>query len=507
MRALLADGHAHNAGALIADDELDQVDRWTAASARYVNGAGEAVGGVRKRPTPRPSSRVRAGTMKAPDAHTADLAAIHLAGVVAAALVAEASGEGGVRVEVGTRTRGELSGAPEIRISVVNPALRALLTDASIGRVLLDATADPRVLGAVLGAPVEVCRVDVADGAPVTRTFIPWAHGTRSDCLPDGADGPIAWEEFASPFVEALAVASAHLTRGQWLAVFTWRPIALALAGTTSTVRRAVLRADALDTLRDAADRGDLWAGAAAAGDLSRPPPTLPPMLADALADLDARGVRVTFSHYGHTRGRDDWMGADALLHAGSPWPDVAQVEQECAAVGLAAVAGDVGRHLAEAELEQACGRGRAPRRTTPLAVVVLATVPPKRADSRWAVRALAVGRPVRHDHKALAARAAVVGVREAAREAGCDRATVQRAVRRGGMAPLLVEGGGGAQLVSEIPPELCAPPPPPPTSTVRAPYAPPAIATDTPFGAHDADGAWARADIEGPGVEWQGTG
>ena len=521
LRELLADGYASAVavrkaerakryaddgdGALDADEGEPsaeaRVNAWTLASERTITDAGP--GSVRKRSAPRPSSRVRTGTMRAPDEHTADLAAVRLAGVVAAALVAEASGAGGVRVEVGARTRGDLSGAPEIRISVVNPALRALLTNASIGRILLDATADPRVLGAVLGAPVEVCRVDVADGAPVTRTFIPWAHGTRADCLPDGE---VAWGEVASPLVEALAVASSHLTRGQSLAVFTWRPLARALAGTddhgrATALRHAATLADAMDPSRAAADRGDLWAGAAATVErdaLPRTVTTLPPMIADALADLDARGVRVTFSHYGHTRGRDDWKGADALLMLGSPWPDVAQVAQECAAVGLAAVAGDVGKHLAEAELEQACGRGRAPWRTTPLAIVVLATVPPKRADSRWTVRALAVGRPVRHDHTALAARAAVVGVREAAREAGCDRATVQRAVRRVGGLPLLVEGGGGAQPVSDIPPELCAPP----TRVPLAPYEAPAI-----VGEGDADtggrGGWFALEVA---ARWSAT-
>jgi len=103
---------------------------------------------------------------------------------------------------------------------------------------------------------------------------------------------------------------------------------------------------------------------------------------------------------------------------------------------------------MARAELEQVCGRLRAPRRVTPARVVVVASVPPLRADARWTVRELGTGRPLEIDGEALAARAAAVGGRAAAREAGCDERTVRRAVLDGEHGvrqnPLLIASATG---------------------------------------------------------------
>jgi hypothetical protein len=73
-------------------------------------------------------------------------------------------------------------------------------------------------------------------------------------------------------------------------------------------------------------------------------------------------------------------------------------VSQACDAVGLGDAARDVGAHLARAELEQVVGRLRAPRRSTPARLVVVASAPPLGADARYQVRELARGRPVAHD-------------------------------------------------------------------------------------------------------------
>ena len=412
------------------------LEQWIAASERHVSATGEATGGERKRFAPRPSKRERKRVAAGDDR---PLTAVALAGRISAALVAEARAMG-ARVEVGTRARGDLAGAPELRLVVVNEGLRTLLTDRSIGRQVLDATCDTRLLAAVLGESVTPVAVPVRDAVPVARVFIPWAHGTRSDCLPDGSDGAIAWDEVTSPLAEAIATAAQDLERGDEIAVFTWRPLERALDRRTG----------------------------------------LPAALEQVLADLNGRGVRLSLGHYGHTRGRDDWRGARAILAFGTPWPDGDDVALQCAAAGVPdASVIDVAAHVAAAELEQVCGRGRACRRDRPLRIVVVATRPPLRADRRWTVRELAVGRPVSVDRAHLASRAEAIGVKAAAREAGVDPKTVRRAVaavgggRHGGLfaehndAPTSpAEGGGGeAKPGRSISGPGFAPPTPPPLS------------------------------------------
>lgn len=395
----------------------EQVRRWAARCVRRDTIAGEATGKVRDRLAPRPAKRV-VSALRAWRHEAEALAAVKVAGLVAAALAHEHDRGPRVAVAVGTREHGELAGVRELRLTGLVDHLAALLADQSIGRVVLDATTDPRILAQVVAladdagsrvdgdrTTIAVERLAVCDAAPVARVFVPWAHGSRHYVLPDGAEGAIAWPELAGPLREGLALAAEGLVAGDRLAVFSWRPVAEALA-------RAVVD-----------------------------PAQAPPELAEVLAALRRRGVVLLTGYYGATRGRNDWRDAKGLLAVGTPWPDGAAVAQACAAVGLVDAARDVGAHLARAELEQVVGRLRAPRRSTPARLVVVASLPPLRADARYQVRELARGRPVAHDPAELAALAAVVGRNEAARITGASQGTVTAAVQAGRIADRRQDG------------------------------------------------------------------
>jgi DNA-directed RNA polymerase specialized sigma24 family protein len=201
------------------------------------------------------------------------------------------------------------------------------------------------------------------------------------------------------------------------------------------------------------------------------------------LAPLRARGITPAWGHYGALRGRNDWRHADALVCLGTPYPPVAEIEQIAAAAELHDAIRDVGLHEARAEIEQAVARLRAPQRTTPTAVVVLATVPPLHADARWKVRALATGRPSTADDAELLTLAERMGIADAAAAAGVSERTVQRArARARARAQVHTPNGGVTEGVAEAPTTGCVTPPsgpPPPIAThVSQGYSPPLRST-----------------------------
>jgi hypothetical protein len=358
--------------------------------------------------------------------HTVD--AIRVAGLVARALAAAAGLAPACASSLGEREHGDGAGERELRITATAAPLAALLADSRFGRVVLDATAPPdaALLRAAAGLPADAQvvtrRIAVADGAPIDRIFLPWAHATRRACLRDGA--PV-WDEVRGPLVEGLRLVGEGLAHGARVLAVSWRPVAEACA-------------------RGEAD---------------------PEVLAE-LAELAARGITVEWAHFGATRGIDRWRDCAAVLALGSPWPDASAVAEVCRVAGLAPEAsGAVGRHIAAAELAQVIGRLRAPRRSTAARLVVLASLPPLGADARWTVRELASGRPrLAVDLAPGASRAAQAAL------AGVSASTVARR-RREGRRP----HGGVSEAVTEAsvtpsdtPP--CVGPPPTRAPTVRPP-------------------------------------
>jgi len=340
--------------------------------------------------------RLHAGGALSPET----LEAARLAGAVAQALALQAPDREpsavATRSTVAPMGYGPRPNALELRVALPAEELVALVAARDVGRVFLDATADPRLVERVLGeAPREV-RVAVRDGAPVRRVFVPWSHGTRRHCL--GAEGEVRWDEVRGPAREALALALEGVPRGGRVALLTFR---------------------ALAQLLERVESGEV----------------VDPEALELLAPLKAHGVTFCTGYFGNLRGQNGWREADGLVVLGSPWPNKGASRSMARALGLEGAEEDVALHATRAELEQAVGRLRAPRRTSAAVVVVAATVPPLAADRRWEVRELRAGRPPAADHHQLAELAAVHGVRGAARIAGVSPRTVGRAVEADGGA------------------------------------------------------------------------
>lgn len=430
------------------DERRKLIATWAARSASRdtFQGADDGGGKARVIYTPRPARRVLVGLRRGGVEQSA-LDAIALCGLVGRALAAEYGAAPRVLVGVGAREYGDGAGALELRLTALAAPLASLLSDVSIGRVLLDGTADVRVLNTLVPAPATVTRLAVIDAAPVERFFVPRAHATMRHCLLDGA--PV-WAELLEPLREGLAIAAEGLAPGSTIALFSWQAVVKALDG---------------DELR----------------------PTL-----DELRD---RGITVTKAYFFNTRGRNDWRHADALLAVGTPWPNGADVAQLCAASGLVGMELDVGRYMARAELEQVVGRLRAPRRDTPGRIVVVGTMPPLRADARWKVRGFATGRPVAAPAEELAALVAAVGRNEAARRMGVSPRTASRAVAHGvGHNELLITPVTGfapphAQLDSN---DGCR-------AQGRAPYKPPPLGEP-----YEAPALLVDGDVLTPVARWR---
>lgn len=383
--------------------------------ARWARDSGQTrTGRPRRQIAPRPARRVVDEARRRAGVPPQVVDAIRVAGLVARALAAELAGGPSCASTVGTREHGAVAGARELRLTATAAPLRALLADASVGRVVLDATAPPSadLLAAAAGVPagtVATRSIAVRDGATVERIYVPWSHASRRACLPGGEP---EWTELRGPLREGLRLAAEGLPRGARLLAVTWQVVTRAIA---------------------------------AAPDAE---------LAAELAELAERGITVEWAHYGSTRGVDRWRDVDAVVAVGTPWPDESAVAQVVAASGLPAEGTrELARHLARAELAQVIGRLRAPRRTRDARVVVVASAAPLGADARWQVRELAGGRPPR----AVAVPEGVTHAAAAA-AAGVSRSTIKR--RRREAREAREAEGGGSKPVTEAYVTGCEPPP-----------------------------------------------
>ena len=296
--------------------------------------------------------------------------------------------------------------SPTLLASMLAASIASAL-NAGVSVALLDATAPLAMLDAVVRAPPSARRtaggtrirsveVSVADGAPVDRQLLYASRATRRHLgLRRGAT-----PNFAA-IARLLEPAVAHLVHNlastvgpaPLVGLITWAP---------------------LEHLLERA-----WAGSGDA-DLDR-----------ALAPLRERGAVVTFGHYGHTRGLDCWRECNALLCFGAPWPDKEAAERTADALGLSEEVDTVYSAACAAELEQAVGRIRAPWRTSPALVVVVANAAPSGWDRRAGVYEVAQGRPTKVDPALVQEVAQETGSASgAARALGVSSTTAQRCVR-----------------------------------------------------------------------------
>lgn len=257
--------------------------------------------------------------------------------------------------------------------------------------VLLDATADLAVVGAVAGGRVPALDVRVADGAPVTRRLFYWSGASRRGSLEDGR---ARWEGGLLRYVRA-ALAQAFAAGARLVGLFTWLPLA--------------------DALR-----------AAQAGSADDP------TAADLLAWVRAAGAELVVGHYGHARGRNDWQACDALVSVGDPRPNLGATRAIAAVLGLSDDHGEVYRRATSAEVSQVAGRLRAPWRTAPALHVHVGTVAPSSWDARAEVLDLPQGVARGVDPDAVLDAVRVYGTQRAgAAAADVSHRSAKRAVAR----------------------------------------------------------------------------
>lgn len=368
---------------------------------------------------PRVGARTRRALIAGGTLSPESVEASRLAAVVARTLAMQVDGT--VPATVAPMGYGERPNTLELRVALIAEQLVGVVNARGVGRVFLDATADARLVASVLGEEPREVRVSVRDGAPVRRVFLPWGNGTRKGAF--ARSGSIRWESVRGPAREAFALALEGVPRGGSVTILTWRHLAQLL--------ERVAKGEAVD-----------------------------PEARALLEPFEAAGVSVAFGYFGNLRGRNDWRDSDGLVVLGSHWPNLSAVQSIARALKLEGAAEDVGRHAARAELEQAVGRIRAPRRTRAAVVVVAATLPPLDADRRWEVRTPRVGRPEAADREQLAELGRTLGVREGARRAGVDKATVQRAMGSlWGGAKLGTEETPKGERDGELPVPSFAPP------------------------------------------------
>jgi len=258
--------------------------------------------------------------------------------------------------------------------------------------VLLDATADLSMLGAIAGGAVPASDIRVADGAPVSRRLLFWSGASRKGSL-DGAGA--RWDGGLHRYLRS-ALANVLDAGARRIGLFTWKALADALR-TPGTDRTA----------------------------------------AELVAWVRARGAELIVGHYGYSRGRNDWMGCDALVSIGDPRPNVGATRAIAAVLGLADDHADVYRRATAAEVSQVAGRLRAPWRTSSAVHVHVGTIAPSSWDSRAEVLELPKGASEGIDAAAVVDAVRVYGsARLAAVVTGAGRTAVE-ALAAGARKPL----------------------------------------------------------------------
>lgn len=233
-----------------------------------------------------------------------------------------------------------------LRAVVASPAVAAALHRTG-PTVLLDATADLTIVGALAGAEVPTVDIRVSDGDPVTRRLLYWSGASRRGNLEAGA---INWNSNGLLRYLRVAVGQCVEAGARRVGVFAWKTVADALRA------------------REA------------------------PEVVQIVDDVRALGAELVVGHYGAARGRNDWASCDGLVSIGDPKPNVGATRAVAAVLGISADHAEVYRRATAAEVSQVAGRLRAPWRTAPAVHVHVGTVPPSSWDSRAAVLDLPPG-------------------------------------------------------------------------------------------------------------------
>ena len=197
--------------------------------------------------------------------------------------------------------------------------------------VLLDATADGKAMANLAHLKgMEEIVIEVEDAAPIDRGICPWSQGTRSRMLRGGrTDWTVVGPAFARALEQVMAA------NAKTVLLITHKPVVKELGG---LLKGTIPHSRAANAYRAFADTGG----------------------------------RLLLAHYSNVRGRNEfegvkWPDIDALVTLGDPIPNLGQLRVEASLLRLtdAEAQQRIDRAVA-AELAQAHGRLRTPRRTTP---------------------------------------------------------------------------------------------------------------------------------------------
>ena len=224
-------------------------------------------------------------------------------------------------------------------LTMVNETFRdALKRDGAT--IVTDAGAEMNVpiMARVVGYDPPFHKFNAADGAPIERVLLRSRRANRAGWLDGGR------------LVLGAGVVQAVTDVVDW--VLEQPDTKTVLVVTMQVVELALRAALGEDVSREWAKQG-------------QPAKTLEEAraaLAPVLARLPAPpGV----AHYGGVRGLDGWKDVDAVVTLGDPWTNKGDAQHEADFLGLTAWE-ERYQDVCRAELEQAHGRIRAPRRTRP---------------------------------------------------------------------------------------------------------------------------------------------
>lgn len=228
--------------------------------------------------------------------------------------------------------------------------------------VLMDASLDVPALSAAAGYDLSarVTRVWARDGAPVARTWIRWGAGSRKHLI---EGGELQLSVFANGLRHALRWASED-PRCARVGVFAIKPFRACIDAALALLTRID---DAREHARDCLTRSGV------------PTKYLATVESCLVPVVAAFGGAVEPGHYGALRGLDGWIGVDATITLGDPWPALLATRHEHAYfAGTESEGASRSRWQVERELEQAHGRLRAPGLTKPARALHVGAVLPR---------------------------------------------------------------------------------------------------------------------------------
>jgi hypothetical protein len=292
--------------------------------------------------------------------------------------------------------------------------------------VVTDANAEIHlpILEKIVGYAPRFHRFSAPDGAPITRTLLRCRTATRRGWFSQGR------------VVLDAGVESALRAAVSWVREDTaCRRVGLITMHLLRLLLEAAARPD------DALLTSNWRALGQPEGALDEAKDKLGPILRELPGEI-------VFGHYGAVRGLNTMADVDALVTLGDPWPNLGEVKNDVAFLGLTAPWEKRIDALCRAELEQAHGRLRTVHRTrTGRALHVGGVVPSGYGWTSGAVdfRRMARGPlPAESSVDAETVESlvkAVGGVRAAARTVGCAPITISRYVSGQRPIPSVVSG------------------------------------------------------------------